>query len=64
MCMIHIMDSAKLIKILEAHGWTVGRIKGSHHQMVKGGRAIPVPHPKKDLGIGLVNSILKRAGIK
>lgn len=62
-CIIHIMSSAELIKLLQAHGWVLARTKGSHHLMVRNGRAIPVPHPKKDLGKGLVRSILKEAGI-
>ncbi len=40
--------------------------KGSHHifkHPVKTGQ-ITVPHPKKDLGVGLVQKLLKQAGIK
>ena len=60
------MDSAKLIRQLEAAGWTRRSIKGSHHVFVhpKIGGHITVPHPKKDLGIGLVKAILKAAGLK
>jgi predicted RNA binding protein YcfA (HicA-like mRNA interferase family) len=32
--------------------------------MLRAGRAVTVPHPKKDLGIGLVRAILKQAGIE
>ncbi len=47
-------------------GWKVVRIRGSHHQMAHPdfGHTITVPHPKKKLGAGLVNAILKQAGIK
>ena len=42
----------------------IGRIKGSHHQMVKDGRTVTVPHPKKDLPKPLVAAIRKSAGLK
>lgn len=65
-CMIHIMKSADLIKELEENGWVLDRVKGSHH--VYKHPTIPeiitVPHPKKDLGRGLVNSARKIAGLK
>ena len=49
---------------LQRAGWTLARIRGSHHQLVKDGKTVTVPHPKKDLGIGLVNAIRKQAGLK
>ncbi|MES2075141.1 MAG: type II toxin-antitoxin system HicA family toxin [Pseudomonadota bacterium] len=60
------MNSAELIKRLEQSGWVLRGIKGSHHVYVHSGKGghISVPHPKKDLGIGLVNNILKQAGLK
>lgn len=57
------VNSAELIRILKAHGWTLSRTRGSHHQFIKDGRTVTVPHPKKDLGIGLTQAILKQAGI-
>ena len=64
--MIHIINSKDLIKVLMAHGWRLNRSKGSHHVYTHPERSghITVPHPKKDLGQGLVKSILKQAGIK
>lgn len=59
------MDSRTLIKQLEADGWYLVGVKGSHHQYkhpVKLGR-VTVPHPKKDLPIGTTKSILKQAGL-
>ena len=51
---------------LMAHGWTLSRIKGSHHTYIKDGRR-PIPVPvhggNQDLGI-LGKRILKEAGIK
>ena len=60
------MDSRSLIKLLEADGWTLVAVRGSHHQYkhpLKLGR-VTVPHPKKDLAKGTENSILKQAGLK
>ena len=58
------MDSRTLIKILEADGWVLVAVRGSHHQFkhpTKPGR-VTVPHPKKDLTKGTEVSILKQAG--
>lgn len=60
------MKSMELIKMLERDGWQQVAVRGSHHQFkhpVKPGR-VTVPHPKKDLPTGTVNSILKQAGLK
>jgi predicted RNA binding protein YcfA (HicA-like mRNA interferase family) len=56
------MNSKELIKALEKDGWVLRGSKGSHHPFKTG--HITVPHPKKDLGIGLVQKLLKQAGIK
>ena len=60
------MKSAQLIKQLEQAGWVLRGVKGSHHVYThpeRGGH-ISVPHPKKDLGMGLVQKLLKQAGLK
>jgi len=60
------MDSRELIKQLEADGWFLVRARGSHHhykhQNKKG--IVTIPHPKRDLPKGTLNSILKQAGLK
>jgi len=60
------MKSGELIRELERAGWTLRRTAGSHHIFVH--QTIPghltVPHPKKDLGKGLVSKIRKQAGLK
>lgn len=60
------MTGKELIKIMKKNGWSLDRINGSHHIMIKENmRSIPVPvHGKKDIPIGLCNKILKQAGIK
>jgi predicted RNA binding protein YcfA (HicA-like mRNA interferase family) len=60
------MNSTQVIKLLKADGWFLVHTVGSHHQFrhpVKPGR-VTVPHPKKDLLVPTVRSIMKQAGIK
>ncbi len=60
------MDSKSLLQLLHEDGWVIMRTKGSHHHLkhpVKPG-LVTVPHPKKDLPLGTVRSILKQAGLK
>lgn len=55
-------DSKKIVKRLEAEGWTLISTKGSHHKFRKGTQTVIVPHPKKDLPKGTARSIAKMAG--
>lgn len=66
LCMITHMKSADIIRMLEAHGWRLVRITGSHHHFRHDVRPglVTVPHPKKDIPPGTLNSILKQAGLK
>ncbi|NLV23331.1 MAG: type II toxin-antitoxin system HicA family toxin [Deltaproteobacteria bacterium] len=66
MRIIHTTDGAELLRILVTAGWELHRIKGSHHVYIhpETGAHISIPHPKKDLGPGLVHKILKQAGLK
>jgi predicted RNA binding protein YcfA (HicA-like mRNA interferase family) len=59
------VNSKDLIKQLEQAGWQEVRVKGSHHHFrhPKHSNLLTVPHPKKDLGKGLVAKILKDAGL-
>lgn len=60
------MNSKELISKLEKDGWILRGSKCSHHVFthpIKTGH-ISVPHPKKDLGIGLVQKLLKQAELK
>jgi predicted RNA binding protein YcfA (HicA-like mRNA interferase family) len=59
------MTSTDLIRELQRAGWKLDRVNGSHHVFkhpVNKGHVV-VPHPKKDLGLGLVKAICKQAGI-
>jgi predicted RNA binding protein YcfA (HicA-like mRNA interferase family) len=59
------MNSSKLIRMLEQDGWREVRVSGSHHHFKHPWKKglVTVPHPKKDLPVGTVKSILKSAGL-
>ena len=59
-------SSTKIIKLLKKNGWYEVSCVGDHHQFKHPERLgrLTVPHPKKNLPIGTVKSILKQAGIK
>ena len=59
------VKSADLVKLVKADGWFLVHVVGSHHQFkhpIKPGK-VTVPHPKKDLPLPTVRSILKQAGL-
>lgn len=60
------MDSVTLIKKIEADGWKLNRVRGSHHVFIHDIKTgiVVIPHPKKDVPKGTVSSILKQAGLK
>ena len=62
------MTWAELIRVLKQHGFEELRTgKGSHRQFVNPTtqRVVTIAiHTKKDVGTGLLNRILKDAGIK
>ncbi|MBK5962365.1 toxin HicA [Rhodoplanes elegans] len=56
-------NSNDIRRRLERDGWIVVRVKGSHHvfKHPRSPETIVLPHPKKDLGPGLVRAIYKQA---
>ncbi|MBW9106351.1 type II toxin-antitoxin system HicA family toxin [Paraburkholderia phenoliruptrix] len=60
------MNSGEVVKLIQADGWRLVRISGSHyhyrHELKAG--VLTIPHPKRDLPPGTLNSILKQAGLK
>ena len=58
------MKDKDLLKLLLDNGWTLVRIKGSHHIVEKSGHIETIPIHGKDVPIGLLNKILKRTGLK
>lgn len=60
------MKSSSLIKMIKDDGWYLVRTKGSHHHFKHQSKngIVTIPHPKKDVPKGTVNSILKQTGLK
>jgi predicted RNA binding protein YcfA (HicA-like mRNA interferase family) len=57
----------RMCKLLEAKGWKLARVTGSHHIFVISGKniriSVPV-HSNQDLKIGLQKAIMSLAGIR
>jgi predicted RNA binding protein YcfA (HicA-like mRNA interferase family) len=63
---LFLVTGKQVLDLLKAHGWSLDRIAGSHHIMVKEGYpiiSVPV-HGSKDLKPGTLHAILKAGGIK
>ena len=58
------MKDKDLLRLLKQSGWTVVRINGSHHVLQKGEQTTVVPIHGRDVPAGLLNQILKEAGLK
>ena len=58
------MTGVELIKLLNKNGFECVKVKGSHYRMCKDDIVLFVPHHHKELGKGLANSILRKAGLK
>jgi len=65
MCTTHTKEHSDLIDEIKHAGWRLDRVKGSHHIFKHASRPgiVVVPHPKKDLGLGLVKAIRRQAAI-
>lgn len=63
--MMRTMKSTDVIRELRAAGWVLDRVRGSHHVFKHPDRSdhLVEPHPRKDLGAGLVAAIRKQAGL-
>lgn len=59
------MSGKELVRRLEKAGWKLDRVNGSHHVMAKDNVTVSIPvHANRDLGSGLLNKLLKEAGLK
>lgn len=59
------MRDKDLLKLLLSKGWRLSRISGSHHVLEKEGfPPISLPIHGRDIPVGLLNRILKDAGLK
>jgi predicted RNA binding protein YcfA (HicA-like mRNA interferase family) len=56
-------NSRDIKRRLEQDGWLLERVSGSHHVFKHpvNKETIVLPHPRKDLGRGLVRAIYKQA---
>lgn len=56
-------SSREIKQRLEKDGWIIVRVSGSHHvfKHPDSHDIIVLPHPKKNLGLGLVRTIYKQA---
>ena len=55
-------NSRDIVKRLEAEGFKLVSIRGSHHKFRKGPITVIVPHAKKDLPLGTARSIARLVG--
>ena len=64
--MSKVYSSREVIRMLKQDGWHEVRITGSHHHYKNDKKpgTVTVPHPSKQIGRGLLNSIFKQAGLK
>lgn len=59
------MTGKNLLKLLKKENWELDRINGSHHIMKKDEKTLSVPvHGNRDIPLGILNAILKQAGLK
>lgn len=61
------MTAKELEKILASDGWFLKNQKGSHRQYIHSNKPgkVTIPfHGKQEIHPGIVNSILKQAGLK
>lgn len=59
-------SSREVLKLLEADGWYLVNVVGSHHQFkhpVKKGR-VTVKHPDKDIPLKTLKSIERQSGLR
>lgn len=60
------VSGKELAKAIQSKGWTLNRIKGSHHIFTKTGHVerIVIPmHGSRPLKVGLLKSLMKIAGL-
>lgn len=65
-CTMHTMTRDELIRRMKKADWVLRGSKGSHHIFIHPQRPghVSVPHPKKDLGVDLLDKLMKQTGLK
>ncbi|MBK7579810.1 MAG: type II toxin-antitoxin system HicA family toxin [Myxococcales bacterium] len=61
-----VRSSTDVIRALTNAGWVLVRAKGDHHHFkhATNPAIVTVPHPKKDLSIGVLKSIERITGLR
>jgi predicted RNA binding protein YcfA (HicA-like mRNA interferase family) len=59
-------SSREVIKKLEADGWYLDRVSGSHYcfKHYKKAGLVTIPHPRRNLPVKTLLSIQKQSGVK
>ena len=59
-------SSREIIRLITDDGWYEVRVTGSHHHFKHPEKRgiVTIPHPKNQIGKGLLNSILKQAKLQ
>lgn len=59
------IDSKVVLRRLKADGWTVARVKGSHHHLTHPTKKgiVTVKHPARDYPIATLRSMEKQSGV-
>ncbi len=55
-------DSRKIVQRLRREGFELVSTSSSHHKFRKGGVTVIVPHPRKDLPVGIARAIARQVG--
>ena len=60
------ISSREVIRRLQADGWRLERVTGSHHHFKHHHKRgiVTVAHPQKDVKIGTLRSIERQSGVK
>jgi predicted RNA binding protein YcfA (HicA-like mRNA interferase family) len=63
---LYLVSSSEVIRLLKAAGWTLARVKGSHHHFkhATNPKLVTVPHPRKDIPLGTLRNIERASGVE
>ena len=58
-------SSREIIKIVNADGWILARVEGSHHIFKHDNKKgiVTIPHPKKNIPLKTAKNIFAQAGL-
>jgi predicted RNA binding protein YcfA (HicA-like mRNA interferase family) len=60
------VNSRDIIRAIEADGWRLKRVTGSHHHFIHPTKPglVTVPHPVRDVKPGTLKSIERQSGVQ